>query len=112
MLFRSPGHDDCINSVAFSPDGSKIISRSQGEIIRVWDASTGIVLLHPQIAVHDALRPAMDEQMAGRWLTNMSTGKYMGALPVGVNFHSGQVRGSTYVGWTAGYKLVLVHFPE
>jgi hypothetical protein len=36
----------------------------------------------------------------------------MGALPVGVNFHSGQVRESTYVGWTAGHKLVLVHFPE
>ena len=31
------------------------------------------------------------------------TGKYMGALPVGVSFNCGQVRGSTYVRWTAGY---------
>ena len=36
----------------------------------------------------------------------------MGTLPVGAGFHCGQLRGSTYVGWTSGYKLVLVHFPE
>ena len=50
--------------------------------------------------------------MMGWWLTNINTGRYMGVLPAGVSFHSGQVRGYTYVGWTAGYKLVLVHFPE
>ena len=56
--------------------------------------------------------PAMDKPMTGGWLTNINTGRYMGALPVGVSFRCGQVRGSTYVGWTAGYKLVLIHFPE
>ena len=50
--------------------------------------------------------------MIGWWLTNIDTGRYMGALPVGVKFHSGKFCGSTYVGWTAGYKLVIVHFPE
>ena len=97
------GRNHFILSVAFSPDGSKIISQSLDEIIRVWDANTGILLPHPQMA---------DEQMMGGWLTNLNTGRYMGALPVGVNFHSGQVRESTYVGWRADYKLVLVHFPE
>ncbi|KAF8714382.1 hypothetical protein AX14_009184 [Amanita brunnescens Koide BX004] len=105
-------HDDWIHSVAFSPDGSKIISGSLDGIIRVWDASTGIVLPHRQIAADDSLRPAKDEQTIESWLTNINTGCYMGALPVGARFHPGQVRGSTYVGWTAANKLVLVHFPE
>ena len=109
--------DSSVNSVTFSPDGSKIISRSGDRIIsrsgdaiiRVWDASTGILLPHPPIAADDTPRP---EQMRAGWLTNIDTGRYMGALPVGFGFHSGQVRGYTYVGWTSGYKLVLVHFPE
>jgi WD40 repeat protein len=36
-----------IYSVAFSPDGSKIISGSSDKTIRVWDASTGIEMLPP-----------------------------------------------------------------
>ena len=107
------GHDDVIPSVAFSPDGSKIISLSEGNsVIRVLDARTGIVSSHPQVVADDSSRPAMDELMMGGWLTNIDTNRYMGALPIGANFHLGQVRGSTYVGWTAGFKLILVHFPE
>jgi WD40 repeat protein len=34
--------DNLINSVAFSPDGSKIISGSVDNTIRVWDANTGV----------------------------------------------------------------------
>ena len=54
----------------------------------------------------------MDELMTCGWLPNINTGRYMGALPVGVSFHSGQVRGSTYFGWTTRYKPVIIHFPE
>jgi WD40 repeat protein len=103
-------HDNWIHSLAFSPDGSRIISRSQDSILRVWDASTGTVLRHPQ--ADDTHRLAMGERMIRRWLINIDTGRYMGALPVGANFHSGHIHGSTYVGWTAGFQLVLVHFPE
>ncbi|KAF8239905.1 hypothetical protein L208DRAFT_1449630 [Tricholoma matsutake] len=35
------GHNDCVKSVAFSPDGSKIVSGSYDKTIRVWDAATG-----------------------------------------------------------------------
>ena len=103
------GHDDGIVFVAFSPDGSKIISRSSDEIIQIRDASTGIVLPPPQISDGDTPR---DEPMIGGWLTNIKTGRFMGMLPVGPSFHSGHLRGSTYVGWTAAYRLVLVHLPE
>ena len=106
-------HDYLIRSAAFSPDGSKIFSYFYDNwIIRVWDARPGIVLPHRQITTDDTPRPAMDKRVMGWWLPNINTGGYMGALPVGVNFHSGQIRGSTYVGWTSGFQLVLVHFPE
>lgn len=35
------GHSNVVNSVAYSPDGSKIISGSQDGIIKIWDANTG-----------------------------------------------------------------------
>ena len=107
------GHDDFVYSVAFSPDGSKIISVSDDMAVRVWDAVTGKVLPHLPIAPDDPPSPATNELVTAReWLTNVDTGKYMGALPVGADFHWGHVYGFTYVGWTAAYQLVLVYFPE
>ena len=70
------------------------------------------MLPHPQIAADDGSMPAMDELKIDEWFTNINTGRYMGALPVGTNFHSGQVCGSTYVGWTSEYKPVLILFPQ
>ena len=107
------GHNNAIESVAFSPDGSKIISGSYHDSnIRVWDACTGTLLPHPQVATDGFAKPAIDEPMIREWLTNIDTGSYMGALPVDARFHSGQVRGSIYFGWTAGFKLIIIHFPE
>ncbi|KAE9387351.1 WD40 repeat-like protein [Gymnopus androsaceus JB14] len=34
-------HEDEVNSVAFSPDGTQIVSGSGDESVRIWDASTG-----------------------------------------------------------------------
>jgi len=45
MLPPLRGHDSDIFSVAFSPDGSKIVSGSHDKSIRVWDASTGVEML-------------------------------------------------------------------
>ena len=70
------------------------------------------MLPHPQIAAGDAPGPTMDKPMIGGQLINVNTGRYMGALPLCACFRSGRLHGSTYVGWAAGYKLILVHFPE
>ncbi|KAJ3874888.1 quinon protein alcohol dehydrogenase-like superfamily [Lentinula edodes] len=35
------GHDDWVSSVAFSPDGTRIVSGSGDHTVRIWDASTG-----------------------------------------------------------------------
>ena len=38
------GHTDSVNSVAFSSDGTWIVSGSDDKSVRVWDASTGVEL--------------------------------------------------------------------
>ena len=45
MLFRSPlkGHTGSVSSVAFSSDGTRIVSGSTDNSVRVWDVSTGIL---------------------------------------------------------------------
>jgi len=38
------GHTDLVSSVAFSTDGTRIVSGSRDKLVRVWDASTGRAL--------------------------------------------------------------------
>ena len=52
-LQQLKGHDNYVLSVAFSPDGSKIVSGSSDKTIRVWDASTGVEML-PPLRGHDS----------------------------------------------------------
>jgi WD40 repeat protein len=61
MLPALRGHDDIIESVAFSPDGSKIVSGSQDKTIRVWDAGTGVELPGAQTVVDAISRSTMDD---------------------------------------------------
>ena len=35
---KENAHSDCINSVAFSPDGKSIVSGSDDQTLKVWDA--------------------------------------------------------------------------
>ena len=38
------GHSGCVTSVSFSPDGNRIVSGSNDQTLRVWDATTGAII--------------------------------------------------------------------
>ena len=41
MVLELVGHTDCVNSVAYSPNGERIVSASFDGTVRVWNAKTG-----------------------------------------------------------------------
>ena len=51
---KTEAHSDCINSVAFSPDGSKIVSGSVDQTIKVWDSGALQPSNRPSLAKTDA----------------------------------------------------------
>ena len=50
---KENAHSDCIRSVAYSPDGTKIVSCGVDQTIRVWDAGAfwgrKMPLLRPEL---------------------------------------------------------------
>ena len=51
---KTNAHSDCIRSVAFSPDGTKIVSGSDDETIKVWDFGASRAQNRPSLANTDA----------------------------------------------------------
>ncbi|KAE9390028.1 WD40 repeat-like protein [Gymnopus androsaceus JB14] len=49
------GHDDLVYSVAFSPNGARIVSGSDDRTVRIWD-TTGIQIGDPLVGHDDSIR--------------------------------------------------------
>ena len=129
---RGPYH--YVRSVAYSPDGSKIVSGSFDETIRVWDASTGVEIVlesdsrsvpvlevwnvntgdfqsSVQMTTGGLSRSTMDKPMislVNGWFRNIHTGRYVGRLPLEYAYYGYKMCGSTFVGWTVDHKLVII----
>jgi len=50
MSEKTTAHSDTIGSVAFSPDGTKIVSGSDDGTIKVWDSGAPRALKSPSLA--------------------------------------------------------------
>ncbi|KAH8810513.1 quinon protein alcohol dehydrogenase-like superfamily [Flagelloscypha sp. PMI_526] len=50
------GHSSSVYSVAFSPDGQRIVSGSSDKTLRLWDATTGIIIGEPLHGHSDSVR--------------------------------------------------------
>ena len=61
---KTDAHSDWIRSVAFSPDGTKIVSGSVDKTIKVWDSGALLPSNRPSLAKTDACWLA--------WQTNWS----------------------------------------
>ena len=44
---KTNAHSDCVRSVTFSPDGTKIVSGSSDQTIKVWDSGALRALKSP-----------------------------------------------------------------
>ena len=51
---KTNAHSDWIRSVAFSPDGTKIVSGSDDKTIKVWDSGAPEPSNRPSLAKTDA----------------------------------------------------------
>ena len=51
---KTNGHSDWVHSVAFSPDGTKIVSGSNAKTIKVWDSGAPKPSNHLSLAETDA----------------------------------------------------------
>ena len=115
-------------------NGSKSVSGSSDETIRVWDASTGVEIVlesysrsvpvldvwnvntgdfrpSVQMTTEGLSRSTMDKSMislVNGWLINIHTGRYVGRLPVEHTYYRYEMCGFTFVGWTVDHKLVII----
>ena len=73
-FLRLADHNDCVNSVAFSPDGRHIVSGTHDKTVRVWDAQTGQNVMDP-LKGHDNWVTSVAFSSDGRHIVSGSNDK-------------------------------------
>src|SRR5262249_51230381 len=100
-LRKMPGHKGNVSSVAYSHDGTKLISGSADKCIRIWDAAKGNSIAtwegHADCVSSGAFAPDGTIAASGSWdrtvrLWDVKTGKEIDTLPR----HRGTVWGTAF----------------
>ena len=42
QVFTLAGHTGSVGSVAFSPDGTRVISAADDKLVKIWNTATGV----------------------------------------------------------------------
>jgi WD40 repeat protein len=95
VLLRLRGHTGDLNDVAFSRDGSRVVTGSSDRTARIWEAETGEQLLILRGSTGDVTTVAFspdgskvlgggEDGMVRVW--DAATGRLLGALPVHADF--------------------------
>jgi WD40 repeat protein len=79
-------HPRTVTAVAFSPDGSRLITTADGEPLKVWEAETGRRL--PDLGRHPVQARRIVFSPHGRLIAASGPGEYRGR-PFGSNRHAG-----------------------
>jgi WD40 repeat protein len=95
------GHTDSVNSVAFSPDGNRIVSGSDDRTIRVWNATTGQMEGSPFTGHTDSVNSVAFSPDGNR----IVSGSHDRTIRVW-NATTGQMEGSPFTGHTDSVNSV------
>lgn len=96
-----------VRSVAFSPEGNRIVSRSVDTDIRVWDAASGLQLYDVYDMPDHSSPRTLDVRQDG-WIVDLSTNRMISKLPVMIDLWCSAAHGrSLAIGTILGQILVL-----
>ena len=120
QLHHIQGHEGDVTSVTFSPDGLKIVSGSDDQTIRVWDAITGTEVLplldglkQTDNIIPSDIAPLVDQHTLSfhnNWFINTITCDVIGGLPIEIYSYYWSTFGSYAVGWSQQHQLILMEF--
>ena len=78
MVLRLEGHQGRVQSLAFLPDGRRIVSGSADHTVRIWNLETGQTIVGP-LAGHRSGIPSLAVSPDGRFI---ASGSYDGTVRI------------------------------